>query len=275
MLQAELRGKLSTKLMRREDLLTSNVFSFFKYANRTIFLFEYLKQLGLNITENDAEKAILHFWPRYDDNTEPDLVIMVGSYYLLFEAKLYSGFGMKSDKLEAQLVRQANGGLLESATYNKDFYLITITADNYFKPSILSDIPLEYHGYVKWTNWQKVALLLSDILDQKTELQNWEKHFAEDLYLLLDSKNLRNYKGVNSFYHNMPNIPAVDSIFFLAATAKFRGDFIGFSQALVLDKKLDEYDIVFYNTEKAGFRSLLKDEGIIGYYDHLFYKGED
>jgi len=39
---AELHGKLSSKIQRMEDLLTSNVFSFFKYSTREIFLKEYL-----------------------------------------------------------------------------------------------------------------------------------------------------------------------------------------------------------------------------------------
>jgi len=35
---AEICGKLSSKVEGIEDILTSNVFSFFKYSKRTIFL---------------------------------------------------------------------------------------------------------------------------------------------------------------------------------------------------------------------------------------------
>jgi hypothetical protein len=38
---AELKGKLPSKLAESEDMLTSNVFSFFKYSNRS----RYLKRL--------------------------------------------------------------------------------------------------------------------------------------------------------------------------------------------------------------------------------------
>jgi len=42
---AELHGKLSQRIERMEDILTSNVFSFFKYSTREIFLKGYLNEL--------------------------------------------------------------------------------------------------------------------------------------------------------------------------------------------------------------------------------------
>lgn len=43
---AELYGKLPSRIERMEDILTSNVFSFFKYSTREIFLKGYLNKLG-------------------------------------------------------------------------------------------------------------------------------------------------------------------------------------------------------------------------------------
>ncbi len=43
---AELHGKLSSNVERKEDILTSNVFSFFKYSNRKVYLKELMKLLG-------------------------------------------------------------------------------------------------------------------------------------------------------------------------------------------------------------------------------------
>ena len=83
---AELHGKLSSRLERMEDILTSNVFSFFKYSTRDIFLKGYLNTMGFDISEQEANRAEFIFWPRYEENTEPDLVIIVGDYYLLIEA---------------------------------------------------------------------------------------------------------------------------------------------------------------------------------------------
>ncbi len=91
MYQAELRGKLASSFLRMEDVLTSDVFSFFKYSNREIFLKDYLRLLDLNVSVQEAYDAEFLFWPRYEDNTEPDLVIIVGDYYLLIEAKIFIG----------------------------------------------------------------------------------------------------------------------------------------------------------------------------------------
>ena len=58
-----------------------------------IFLFRLMKFLNLNVSSEDAVQAEFRFWPFYPDGTQPDLVILVGSYYLLIEAKYHSGFG--------------------------------------------------------------------------------------------------------------------------------------------------------------------------------------
>ena len=47
---AEIHGKLSRKQENQEDILTSNVFSFFKYAPRNIFLSAFIQNLGLNVS---------------------------------------------------------------------------------------------------------------------------------------------------------------------------------------------------------------------------------
>ena len=75
---AELRGKLSRDQENKEDLLTSNVFSFLKYAPREVFLFEYINYLGISITKEDARSAKFLFWTTYSDLTEPDVVIIIG-----------------------------------------------------------------------------------------------------------------------------------------------------------------------------------------------------
>ena len=128
MYQAELRGKLPHYLYKSEDILTSYVFSFFKYANRKIFLFNYLKSLGINVKEREAHNAEFQFWPCYDDLTEPDLVLIVGDFYILIEAKYTSSFGQANQKTQSQLVREYNGGMVEAEKLDKKFILLTITA---------------------------------------------------------------------------------------------------------------------------------------------------
>jgi len=54
---AELHGKLPSAISRMEDILTSNVFSFFKHASRHIFLKGYLNSLGFKVSDQAAIEA--------------------------------------------------------------------------------------------------------------------------------------------------------------------------------------------------------------------------
>ena len=79
---AELHGKLSRDNENKEDILTSNVFSFFKYAPRDIFLYRFVTGvLGLDITKEEARDAEFRFWPSYEDHTEPDVVMKLSAKY--------------------------------------------------------------------------------------------------------------------------------------------------------------------------------------------------
>src|ERR1035437_6951913 len=110
MMLAELHGKIPSRIEHKEDILTSNVFSFFKYSNRK-YLKDYFSSLCIAVPLEDAEKAEFLFWPCYEDKTEPDLVIICGDYYILIEAKLYSDFStriidIETKEVEAQLERE-------------------------------------------------------------------------------------------------------------------------------------------------------------------------
>ncbi len=66
--------------------------------------------------------ALFYFWPEYEDGTMPDLVIVVGDYYLLFEAKYYSGFGRATKSSQSQLIREMIGGIAEAQYLGKQFF---------------------------------------------------------------------------------------------------------------------------------------------------------
>ncbi len=252
---AELHGKLSSRVERAEDILTSNVFSFFKYCNRTVFLRQYLILLGFNVSEDEANDAEFTFWPRFDENTEPDLVIRVGGRYLLFEAKYRSGFGEASRTSDAQLVREMKGGMLEAGNDGRHFSLVAITADYFFRPDKFTCILPKHQDTFRWTSWQKVAALLYHVLESDIQLDNHERGFAEDLYDLLCKKNLRVYGGVRAFANARYKPMAYDTVFFDAATAAFRGDFVGFSKSLSYESRLIPPSIsIFLNTEIASHR---------------------
>ena len=232
MYSAELHGKLSQEQEDQEDILTSNVFSFFKYADRREFLYHYLLLLNLPVSAEDALKAEFIFWPRFDDHTEPDLVLIVGPYYLLIEAKYHSGFGQETKQREHQIIREIKGGKNDADAQEKVFRIVALTAHYSEKPEILREIPEEYRANVICTNWQAITALLYQRLTSAT-LSMETRLFAADLYELLVKKNLRSYEGIKL----LPHYPELlhlnmDRIFLDASTTQYRGDFIGFGDAL-------------------------------------------
>lgn len=258
---AELHGKLSRSVERKEDILTSNVFSFFKYSRRDVFLKEYLKKLlGLQFLIEDLKSAEFIFWPTYDDSTEPDLVILIGSYYLLFEAKYYSDFGKESSTKKDQITREIEGGYLEASRLGKEFIYIAITADSVYREEKIPHSVQEMPGKFVWTNWQRVSSLIEQSLSENHELEHHELCHAEDLCRLLDKKNLRSFSGFNL----KGRFALYDKIFFNVDSSKYRGDFIGFQASLSDCKKIGGVPVtIFHNSSKhgraQGFYSKLKD----------------
>jgi hypothetical protein len=229
MVLAELHGKLSRNVERMEDILTSNVFSFFKYACRDIFLKRYLEDLlDTRFKVNELNVADFVFWPSYEDGTEPDLVMVVGPYYLLFEAKYFSDFGKETPERKDQITREIEGGSIEAKRLGKRFEFVAVTADSVFRKEKFShltgDLPERFH----WTNWQAVASLLEEILAGQNGLAPHELCHAQDLLDLLDRKNLRSFRG----FTLEGQFTRYDRIFFDADSASYRGSFIGFQEAL-------------------------------------------
>jgi hypothetical protein len=276
MVQAEIRGKLSRENENKEDILTSNVFSFFKYTDRQVFLYQFLKKLELDITAAEARQAEFYFWPSYPDGTQPDLVMIAGKYYLLFEAKYHSGFCPESAHRSSQLSREIQAGSLEAQSIEKIFKIIAITAHHYRQPEILVGISEHHRRQVTWINWQSIAYLLYEILEHEgTGLTLEARAYAEDLYHLLVKKNLRNFEGVKVLseierLHHQPG-----ALFFDARTAMYRGDFLGFLPALGQTTRVSKAPgILFYHSKKV-FASLYSTAGIIGNWrEPLFYDQE-
>jgi hypothetical protein len=236
---AELHGKIPSRFKRMEDLLTSNIFSFFKYADRQVFLRNYLKQLGIELSPKEVKDAEFRFWPSLDDNTEPDLVIVAGRHYLMFEAKYFSDFGVETDKRKAQLLREIDGGIMDARNEGKVFKLIAITADHYYKKNKFSIITEKQLKFLKWTNWQQITAFLQSILEGVEIISHTDRAFALDLYSLLVKKNLRDYIGISIFDNIQTHLKKTETIFFDPKTAIFRGDFIGFINSLQFTNKID------------------------------------
>jgi hypothetical protein len=272
MYQAELHGKLSSRIECREDVLTSNVFSFLKYANRTLFLKRYLEILNIHVSESDAKTAEFVFWPRFEEHTEPDLVIIVGDFYLLIEAKYFSDFDTGTQHIKAQLLREIECGLLEARNYGKEFRLIAITADSYFKDVKFKSIPVSCISQCIWTNWQKFASFLYDVLEFRQSLTDLEADFASDLYALLDRKNLRQFSGMK-LPKQKNKLQAHHRIFFDKRTATFRGEFIGFAESLSSIPLIGRYgkSLFFYKGTEL-FASLRQHSSLVMTDSQLFWR---
>lgn len=269
---AELHGKLSSKIERMEDILTSNVFSFFKYSTRNIFLKEYLKRLNLIITTEEANEAEFIFWPHFEKGTEPDLVIIAGRYYLLFEAKYFSDFGKQNKSNKSQLIREIEEGILEAKNYKKEFKIIAITADYYFKKDKFAGILPKYEDILIWTNWQLVATFLNNVLESTIQIKETERIFANDLYQLLDKKNLRDFHGFDIYYSKDNILKIYYSIFLNVETTKYRGDFIGFVDSLIFEKKIKSVPkSIFIRSGSKIFSSLISFEVIKQRETNIFY----
>jgi hypothetical protein len=252
---AEIHGKLSRDNENREDILTSNVFSFFKYASRKHFLYPFIQSLGVDITPADAMDAEFRFWPTYEDGTEPDIVLLIGDYYLLFEAKYLSGFGEETARHKNQLAREFKGGDFEAMALGKQFLIFALTGDFYEKREIRRYIPGEFLSQFRWLNWQSIALFLYQVLESSQDLSCETRLFAGDLYQLFLKKKLRAYEGPRILLRASKLSQHEGEIFFNASTASFRGDFIGFPQALEVEGTLHEaHQRIFFTAATAGFR---------------------
>ena len=248
MIVAELRGKLSSRVERSEDILTSNVFSFFKYAARRVYLRELMTCIGISPTNEELDAAEFVFWPVFDDGTEPDVVVLVGDYYLLFEAKYFAQFGEDYVVNAGQFSREVRGGEREAKNHGRYFVLVAITADYTYPKQYFAEIITknESNYEFKWVNWQAIAGILLNVLEEYEE-QAPDYFFAYDLYQLLDRKRLRGFlsfarlEGV--YPHGSP-----DSVFFSSQSAKYSGDFIGFRHALRgLSHVEQRADHIFFN----------------------------
>lgn len=241
MIIAELRGKLSDRIAEKEDILTSNVFSFFKYADREVFLRRFLDELlRVPVSKEDAENAEFQFWMRYPDYTEPDLVMLVGNFYILIEAKLHSTFEGETKERKAQLLRELQGGSYEARNLGKEFYLVAVTADYLYKPEqfeIIRDI-LPVANF-RWINWQQICGWLLQILEEE-KMQPTTRLFCQDLCDLLDRKKLHSFRSFHAVLSGIQGLLLPSKIFFEVETAALRGDFIGFQGALSFSGKLQK-----------------------------------
>lgn len=234
MIDAEIKGKLP-EIHHLEDALTSCYFGLMKYCSINIlnrYFLSALKDLddqqfkcSLDIAASNLNFKI-YFWLRLNDNSEPDLVILLydKSYivkYLFFvEVKYYSQQNVyeTNDDFESnfhanQLSREytnlfsvikVDNFVLRSETKR---FLIYLTAD-YSSPNedfnkALNELKKSFDiqqicKNILWVNWYN----LYDILEEKGNVKltlDFEIKIIEDLKKYLYIKNFWSFKGFKDF----------------------------------------------------------------------------
>ena len=226
MFQAELHGKIPTDLLDREDVLTSNVFGFLECADRRLFLHRFLTEvLVLPTTTSDAEAAMFEFWPTFDDGTEPDVLLNVGGWLLLVEAKLGSTFGVDAqDREKNQLRREIREGRRVAAKRKRSFKLVTITKEPYCDTNRYQDIKEQDREDWIWCNWQAVTALLEQTPPQQRGA------LGSQLLDILLRRGLRGFRGFDAL--GAAPLPWSSPLFFDTIRATSVGYFRGFQLVL-------------------------------------------
>lgn len=188
MIAAELHRKLRPSRLDQEDILTSQVFGALNYGDRRL-LQRYLEALGVDVSLEEAQRAEFEFWPVYADATEPDLVLRVGHWYLLFEAKLLSGFSRDAAQPERnQLRRELRGGRKAAEAEALRFRLVTVTRESWCDPTRYPELEAERPTWV-FSNWQTIAQVLMDRTPEELG------RIGTDLLELLVRRGLRPFLG--------------------------------------------------------------------------------
>jgi len=229
---AELKGKIPQEFEFKEDILTSNVFSFFKYTARDIFFRGFLNFLEIKADAADLEKAEFIFWPTFEDGTEPDLVILVADNYLLFEAKYTSGFGQETDLLRHQLEREYIQGRQQASVMGLNFHFFTITNDLFENEAKYPDIPRYLWQEVRFINWQNITYLIESVLNSGQKLENRERLMAVDLHELLVRKCLRTFEGTRLLEDLDPVSLPAKILFYDVSSSRYYDEFLGFEKSL-------------------------------------------
>ena len=231
MFAAELGGKLPAGVRQLEDILTSYVFGFLRYSARSVYLSGFLNEvIGLEVTDDQARAAEFRFWPTLPDRTEPDVVLVVGSYYVLFEAKLFAPFDPGNETRLPQLVREANAGLADASRDGKSFVFVAVTNDSCFPRDRFAAIGGTSQS-ILWVNWQSISQMILRVLEEQGPAAP-DHEFARDLVELLDARHLRGYRGFQEI--PLPTLPLQRGPLFLQSdTMDYRGDFLGYPAALM------------------------------------------
>ena len=225
---AEIQGKLSSSGSnisdRLEDLLTADVFGCLRYIPFEKGFQRILTQAQcytdpekrLSI-KNSNDDVSIEFWPRLENNSEPDVLIRNGDHLIMVEVKYLSGKSghysdnqENKDNLEAassdQLARLFQGLMSDKGNYPRRS-LIYLTAhrilpkndieSGYEALNSLSDGNRHiYKNYVYWLPWPEIYKTVAGLLKEDSQISdNYWRIVLSDIQDLLHRKGLRQFEG--------------------------------------------------------------------------------
>jgi hypothetical protein len=226
---AEIRGKISPTTSnlgeRMEDLLTSDVFSSFRYLPVNLGLLDFLtssysRERTHFIPAVEAIRANWSFWPylKYGGASpcEPDVIIGLENseldlHVVMVEAKYISGKSSQEDEDERpndqlarefhnlQLLRPQDLGWSNAATIVART-LLYITQDASIPLSDIDRSLAEYRRKRKneaeifWTSWRFLPRILRPLIN-KTDVEA-QVNILTDLLELLGKKHLTMFEGI-------------------------------------------------------------------------------
>lgn len=201
---AELKGKVdvarTSESSRLEDTLTDAVMSAFRYLPRSAL--QSLIQTAFPACESslaDAESAQIELWPRFATGTEPDVLVTIGGWLLVIEAKYRSGFGWKPGDDKHQLEREWLDALAYAKARRLRGPLLVAVTDHPAPPddvtvvrervaaTCLEELDLPAEDCIRWLPWQAVA----DVLEQHPAHRIGERELVDDVLNLMAARGVR------------------------------------------------------------------------------------
>jgi hypothetical protein len=208
---AELRGKLDFEtgsVDRSEDLLTAAVFGSLRYLPYSAVLAAVLRAVDVTVAAGDLARAHVRLWPTVPmpewpgKQVEPDVMVIAGATVVVFEAKLFSPFGIYHDPADVaappyhQLaVQYAATKAWASGLGLADPVVVAVTADSTCPRASLDQAMSDVVrltgaarvGSVKWLPWHRIAEILGNL---KLQHRN-EQAMVDDLLELMERRGVR------------------------------------------------------------------------------------
>jgi hypothetical protein len=216
---AAIHGKVPTQYAVMEDFVTSNVFGFLKYADRSAYLGPVLQGLGIEASARKLDEAEFEFWPSYDDGTEPDVVLRVAGWHILFEAKWLSGFGRATTATDAQVERELRGGILAASQEGRQFLFVAVTPDFHHEVDVRALVPPGVARSVRWLRWGDIAGIVQKRQRQPNPPDDM---LAQDFLAMMSRYDLMPFQGFGHLAAT-GTIDALPPLFLRQSRFRFNG----------------------------------------------------